>query len=87
VGVIVPDVDGINLWCTESNMLLSAAEACRNVVIISLIKLLLIIHILTPFLSNIGQAFKKTVLNDILNIGKREGLQHFEQVLNFSFNY
>lgn len=32
VAVIVPDIDGINLWCSENNMLLSSAEACKNIV-------------------------------------------------------
>lgn len=32
IAIIVPDIDGINLWCSENNMLLSAAEACKNVV-------------------------------------------------------
>ncbi|KAH9528423.1 hypothetical protein DERF_002372 [Dermatophagoides farinae] len=31
IAVIVPDIDGINLWCSENNMLLSSAEACKNV--------------------------------------------------------
>ncbi|KAH9388623.1 hypothetical protein TYRP_007965 [Tyrophagus putrescentiae] len=56
IGIIVPDIDGINLWCSENNMLLSAAEACKNV------------------------AFKNTLVNDITNIGKREGLEEHEQV-------
>ncbi|UXI20688.1 Actin-related protein 2/3 complex subunit 5 [Sarcoptes scabiei] len=30
IAVIVPDIDGINRWCNENNLLLSAAEACKN---------------------------------------------------------
>lgn len=56
IGIIVPDIDGINLWCSENNMLLSSAEACRN------------------------QAFKNTLINDIENIGRREGLEEYEQI-------
>ncbi|XP_054163545.1 long-chain-fatty-acid--CoA ligase 1-like [Oppia nitens] len=62
LAIIIPDVDGINLWCSENNMLLSAAEACKNV------------------------AFKNTVLNDILNIGKREGLSSTEQVTDIALH-
>lgn len=56
IAVIVPDIDGINLWCTENNMLLSAAEACKN------------------------NIFRNTLINDLTNIGKREGLADHEQV-------
>ncbi|CAG2113121.1 unnamed protein product [Medioppia subpectinata] len=62
IAIIIPDVDGINLWCSENNMLLSAAEACKNV------------------------AFKKTVLNDIINIGRREGLSTSEQVTDIALH-
>ena len=39
IAVIVPDIDGINLWCSENNMLLSAAEACKNVVSFRLVSM------------------------------------------------
>ena len=58
-------------------MLLSAAEACKNVVSVTN-------DDRQPFTTIIEdfnfKAFKNTLVNDILNIGRREGLEEHEQV-------
>ncbi|CAG2161526.1 unnamed protein product [Oppiella nova] len=68
IAIVIPDVDGINLWCAENNMLLSAAEACKNVVTD------IALHS-DPFTQESG------FLTPTMKLKRHECRQHFRQLI------